>query len=457
MATNIDDALRSELRRLVELDTTSRSAETVYSEVRRRVTVRRRNRRLAAGVCGAVAIMVVGAALTVRNPESGLTTANEPQVGESPGSDTPSVGSPQLSIRWIEGRGGPDGTEDVAVVFDGQLPDTPATLVDDVTAVEASGIAYAIQTGSSVKVCGNTHYFNESFASVDLFVPAAWLASAEPTEGGVRVLPARSGNPDEGPGKIVVCQPRNGYVQISIWGAASRVPTDIDVRLSDDRRRLLVEARPGGEYATVNDESPTFVPPRTIDGAEAVFPITLLDGTIVEVAVPTDLFESIDSFAAATGVRVDENTVVRADVEVGGAGPLTVGPWSVVLSGDSLNERVSNEVASNLVMGVDRNGYPVLEGLQLGPIDSPDVRLDGPNTSIWVFVRSCTSTADARTTEGYIIGDGGDAANVTLCDPATGLEVWLRSQPAINSAQLDRVTISVENAGPMYERRLQDG
>ena len=227
MAADTDEAMRSALRELATSDVPP--PEVVYADVRRRVAARRR-RRLIASSCAAVAVVAAGAMAYGAVDDGGT------QVGTDEPPATAGVG-----IDWIGGRGGPDGTEEVVIVFDGELPGTSARLVDDVAAVDVEGIAYAIQGPSPVRVCGDTHFFGGSFASVDVLVPAAWLRSETPKEEGVRTLPAPGGGAAEPPGKVVVCAPRDGYVQVSIWGAASGDADDVRVGTSDDRTRLSVE------------------------------------------------------------------------------------------------------------------------------------------------------------------------------------------------------------------------
>jgi hypothetical protein len=71
--------------------------------------------------------------------------------------------------------------------------------------------------------------------TVDLMIPREWFAADyAPPDG-----PA--GGP-EGLAKIIICEPVDDIVQISIWGAASAQPEDVEVLV--DGRTIRVEILP---------------------------------------------------------------------------------------------------------------------------------------------------------------------------------------------------------------------
>ena len=111
----------------------------------------------------------------------------------------------------------------------------------DIHDVDAPGIAYTVQPSSKLYVCESWHANALApTGSVDVLIPTDWWRSgAEP---GAHEL-----DYDDSirhPGKIVGCGPYMGYMQYSIWAPPSDDRQDVEVRVSDDRTRLVVSIRP---------------------------------------------------------------------------------------------------------------------------------------------------------------------------------------------------------------------
>jgi hypothetical protein len=111
------------------------------------------------------------------------------------------------------------------------------------TSVDVPGLGYSLQGPSGLWVCHNRHYFGATtdVGSIDLLIPNAWLTSADPAERPIRPLAPGPGESAGPPSKIAVCGPYHDYVQVSIWGPASNAPDDVEVSVSDDGTRLVVE------------------------------------------------------------------------------------------------------------------------------------------------------------------------------------------------------------------------
>jgi len=227
----------TDLRELARRDIDAATRFTPeFTDLQRRATALRRRRRILTSVGLFTAVGVVAAVVLVASDQpTRLDTAGE-------GAERNELG---LSIQRIEARGGPNGTSEVAVVFDAPLPLDEVPITDTVESVDPDSLVAAIQDPGpgAVEVCGTKHWFPEvaeGSGSVDLLIPAGWLAGDPPVLPGVTPL-------EPGPDKIVVCGPYRGHVQVSIWGAAPTATEALDVTISDDRTRIIVRVTDDAE------------------------------------------------------------------------------------------------------------------------------------------------------------------------------------------------------------------
>ncbi len=201
------------------------------------------------------------AATRYTNPETTLASS----TGSSTASPTSDVAAPQrLGLIRIDAQSTSAGTTEVGFVFDNDLPEGDAVPIDDLASPPSDQVGYATQTSDgrsgSISVCGNAHQFPPpGIRTVDVFVPSDWFDPSASFE------PSIAWGPDSAPpAKIVVCEPLNGTVQISIWGSASARIEDIVV--SVDERTITVEIAPdpaGPLGETAEDDSVPLIDPLT--------------------------------------------------------------------------------------------------------------------------------------------------------------------------------------------------
>lgn len=249
---------------MTQLEDTLREAERSpasfgTAEVRRRVAARaRRRRQRRAGAAAAVFVLVAAFSVSRINSEgaSTVTTAGPTRTDEPADSGTAPVDETLVDLSRIEASSSNvEGTTGVTLVFDNPLPDAPVVAMDTIRAPDHVGIAYTAQSSqadSSILVCGDTHWFPPpGNRTVDVLVPTGWLAPDAALHAG------ESWDPDTfAGGKIIVCPPRDGFVQVSIWGAASAQLDDVDVTVTDDRIEIaiapsIVDSAVGGSEADV--------------------------------------------------------------------------------------------------------------------------------------------------------------------------------------------------------------
>lgn len=147
--------------------------------------------------------------------------AFRPSAASSTGTEVTATGpvSPPLAIERVEVRVPAPGVEEVTIVLDGLISGSSIRRVDDIGAAAVDGVdgvAYTVQPASAVVVCDATHDFGDEDepGSVDVLLPAAWFASADPMEPPVEYV----GSADETEAKVPVCV-ADEFVQVSIWGA----------------------------------------------------------------------------------------------------------------------------------------------------------------------------------------------------------------------------------------------
>jgi hypothetical protein len=115
----------------------------------------RRSRGAIAAVVAAALVAVVGAvALRSATREAAPST-----VARGSGPDRGGV-----SVERIEVHTEPDGTQEIALVFDGRLPDDQVAFVDDITSAYTGDLGYTIQGPLEFHVCESVH--SDAFASL---------------------------------------------------------------------------------------------------------------------------------------------------------------------------------------------------------------------------------------------------------------------------------------------------
>lgn len=248
MTTSTDDMIRSSIVDLA--DQPGGSVDRAREDVLRRIVRRRRRRR---SLLGATIVAIgVGAVLLVPRDASQLVATDA--VAGTAGSDTPVPeaedlvdSTPSIAWQWVEATVGPDGTERVVLVFDKDLPEAPVRFVDDVASPEPSAVSYTTQAasgggpgGEGIRKCGARHWFpNGTTGSVDLLLPSEWFApgpEAYRFQGPMRIEPAGAMI-----GKISACQ-YQGFIQFSVWAAASDNPADVTVSVEGNTLTLDIES-----------------------------------------------------------------------------------------------------------------------------------------------------------------------------------------------------------------------
>lgn len=222
------------------------------------VPLHRDSRRSVRTVVAAAAciVLVVGGLVAVnsRGTDVGPADSPTPDPTTSPVTDAPpstireavadvdqgGAGAGVVRLVRIEADAGLDGTTGVVMVFDADLPSSAVDVLDDPSESPGVGIGYTTQQSDAeaegIAVCGDTHSFPPpGNRTVDLVLPSEWFDAQDPL--GPETIVA-----DSAAGKIVVCDPRDGVVQISIWGSASAQIDDVDVRV--DANTITVDISP---------------------------------------------------------------------------------------------------------------------------------------------------------------------------------------------------------------------
>jgi hypothetical protein len=246
------DDLLDRLRHQVERATDPIDPSEVGTSLRRP----HRSRTLNMAAVFALLALVVGVvALRSDQPED---------PASPPGPEPSGLG---LSVERIVAPDEADGAQVVLIELDGELPDAAAVYVDDITSVDAPGLAYALQDMTeTVWVCDDRHSgFGPGAVgqhSVDVLIPVEWLDPGSPT---VPFAPAADGVSGSWAGKILGCGPYKGYVQYSIWGVSAD-PGDVRVTVDGDTIRVVVQAPEATTTTTTSTTTPTTV---EVDADEA--------------------------------------------------------------------------------------------------------------------------------------------------------------------------------------------
>lgn len=240
---DLDEMLRERLRGMADVPV--RSADEVEKDVLERLARRRRRRYARSGVAVLAVALLGGALVTVRASDDADVMVGEP----GPGQDD-SRANPLLSIAVERDV---DGGEDIVFTFVEPLPRDRLRPISGVDALDMGhgGIQYTTQdVEGAIHVCESRHFGFEPIppptGSVDVFIPAAWMAPAfnpneVPIDMDVRAEDAPEA--DGTPGKIVGCGPYSGYIQYSIWAPASDDLDDVSAYVTSSNR-LVVEIRP---------------------------------------------------------------------------------------------------------------------------------------------------------------------------------------------------------------------
>ena len=234
MPTPTDDLLGQEIRALV--DTRHGSIDDAKSDVSRRVARRRLRRRTA--ICGAatavVALVAAAAVLSSDPPRDVVAGPGAPGVNRG------LIEESLLAIGDIDVTADANGTK-VVINFSGSLPDPEVSYLEDIASASGSSILYTVQASSSIQVCDSQHFdFGESFTgSIDVLVPSDWIDLSVVDEQPQTNFTI-DGDPARRPGKIVVCGPHEGFVQVSLWGLATDDINDVSVAVGDDPTQLVV-------------------------------------------------------------------------------------------------------------------------------------------------------------------------------------------------------------------------
>ncbi len=218
----------TDLRELArpDIDAAARHTPPLAALERRADQIRRR-RRIGRSVGGLAAIAVGAVAV--------LAVADQPTEVETAGSGDPAVLDAGLTIQRIEAKGSDSGTAEVTVVFDAPIATGDVGLADDIASLGPDDLAVVVQPPGAVHVCDAVHSFPApSQGSVDLLIPASWLAGDPPVIPGVTAL-------EPTPNKVVTCGPHEGHVQVSMWGAAPEEAERIEAAVSGDRTRIVVQ------------------------------------------------------------------------------------------------------------------------------------------------------------------------------------------------------------------------
>ena len=190
-----------------------------------------------------------------------FVASNQPTRLDTAGEE-PAIADLALTIQRVEARGGENGTSEVTVVFDAPLPIDAVPVTDTVESVDPGSLVAAVQDPGpgAVEVCGTKHWFPvvpSGSGSVDLLIPASWLVGDPPVLPSVTPL-------EPSPGKVILCGPYQGHVQISIWGAAPMATETLDVRLNSDRTRIIVQVIPSENAQCVASGHPTITVPDVV-------------------------------------------------------------------------------------------------------------------------------------------------------------------------------------------------
>ena len=157
------------------------------------------------------------------------------------------------------------------------------------------------------------------------------------------------------------------------------------------------------------------------------------------------------------GSAVDAAHVDHADRRLG----LQFGSWVAMLSGDRLTDADIDRLIDEVVINGTSDGSPIYEGtLPLWVLDGPEVRLSGDDTSISVFMRSCSKPSGSTTATGLTVSRIDDPARghhlTVLCNLDEHLELWLETDTRPDDDTLATIGIEVLTTGTTLDAVQQD-
>lgn len=214
---------------------------------------RRRQRRRALSAAAIVSVALLGGAVVSAHAfDEPDVAVGEPGAGDDATSAVDGARvNPLVSIaveRDVEGG------ENIVFTFESSLQGDPPRSIPGFESLGAAsaGLVYTTQrVENAIQVCESRHFgwqpVPPSTGSVDVFIPAAWMAPGfDPTNVPIDTDVRPEDDPLEPggtPGKIVGCGPYAGYVQYSIWGPASDDLEHVNAYITETNR-LVVEIRP---------------------------------------------------------------------------------------------------------------------------------------------------------------------------------------------------------------------
>lgn len=146
-----------------------------------------------------------------------------------------------------------------------------------------------------------------------------------------------------------------------------------------------------------------------------------------------------------TASTADAAVLDQADRRLG----VQFGSWVVVASGDTLD---TDLLLSGIDVTATPDGFLEYQGaLTLWTVDARDLRLHHDDTTLSVFLRSCSSPSDESTPAGLRIShiddpNRGDHLTV-LCDIDQRIEIWLEAPTPTPDTSLERIDIEIVTAG----------
>ena len=158
----------------------------------------------------------------------------------------------RVSITQIEASASEAGTTEVVLTFDAELPQAfvarPIEALEEVPSSANDLIALVTQRSTNVDenimVCGDQHSFpSPGNQTTELILPSDLLNAGV----GREEIRTEWSADSFAPGKIFVCEPENGNVQISIWGSAASSPEQVEVFFDAHTIRLEMDPATQGQ------------------------------------------------------------------------------------------------------------------------------------------------------------------------------------------------------------------
>lgn len=190
------------------------------------------------------------------------------------------------------------------------------------------------------------------------------------------------------------------------------------------------------------------VPLRFGERDTTTYPLTLLDGTRLELSLPASLGFDAQTLELAAQIGASGLPGARLDVTLCpgcGDDDFTgyVGDWTVRYSGDGLEFGDYLAYQPLTQWGVNPEGIYLLDepALTIGPVDSPDATLGSEEGTVRVFQRNCGSAPPVAATDAQLTALDVDVpGTIALCHTDHQLEVWI-SDLEMTPDEIDAVSI----------------